>query len=74
MRIFLFISSALALLISAHKFSLVDPSGQYKGALFFLLMGIQMLIAAALISEHRENQARKLETSKEENDRKGSGG
>ena len=74
MRIFLFISSALALLISAHKFSLVDPSGQYKGALFFLLMGIQLLIAAALISEHREDQARKSETSKEENDRKGSGG
>lgn len=56
MRIFLFISSALALLISAHKFSLTDPSGQYKGALFFLLMGIQLLIAAALISEHRESQ------------------
>ena len=56
MRIFLFISSALALFISAHKFSLIDPSGQYKGALFFLLMGIQLLIAAALISEHRESQ------------------
>ena len=65
MRIFLFISSALALLISAHKFSLVDPSGQYKGALFFLLMGIQLLIAAALISEHRESQTSKSSTSDE---------
>jgi len=63
MRIFLFISSALALLISAHKFSLADPSGQYKGALFFLLMGIQLLIAAALISEHRESQKPKPSAS-----------
>ena len=65
MRIFLFISSALALLISAHKFSLADPTGQYKGALFFLLMGIQLLIAAALISEHRESQTSKSSISEE---------
>lgn len=56
MRIFLFLCSALCLLLAAHRFSIAEPSGQYKGALFFLLIGIQLLITAALISEHRESQ------------------
>lgn len=74
MRIFLFLSSALALLISAHKFSLADPSGQYKGALFFLLMGIQLLIAAALISEHRDSQTPKSLTLEEKKEIDEAGG
>lgn len=53
MRIFLFIVS---LLLATRQFSLAEQTGQYKGALFLLLIGIQLLIAAALISEHRESQ------------------
>ncbi len=68
MRIFLFLCSALSLLLAAHKFSLAEPSGQYKGALFFLLMGIQLLIAAALISEHRESQTPKSSAPEEKED------
>lgn len=68
MRIFLFLSSALSLLLSAHKFSLAEPSGQYKGALFFLLMGIQLLITGALVSEHQESQTPKSPPSVEEKD------
>lgn len=73
MRIFLFLCSALSLLLATHKFSLADPSGQYKGALFFLLMGIQLLIAAALISEHRESQTPKSPQSVEKEDGKEAG-
>lgn len=65
MRIFLFLGSALSLLLAAHKFSIAEPSGQYKAALFFLLMGIQLLIAAALISDHRESQTPKAPTPEE---------
>jgi hypothetical protein len=67
MRTFLFLCSALSLLVSAHKFSLVEPSGQYKGALFFLLIGIQMLITGALIGGHQDERDLKsqMETEKE---------
>ncbi len=73
MRTFLFLCSALSLLLSAHKFSLAEPTGQYKGALFFLLMGIQLLITGALISEHQESQTPKSSTSTEEKDDKEAG-
>ncbi len=56
MRTFLFLCAAVSLLISAHKFSLVDASGQYKSALFFLLIGIQMLITGALIGDHQDER------------------
>ena len=73
MRIFLFLCSALSLLLAAHKFSLAEPSGQYKGALFFLLMGIQLLITGALIAEHRESQTHKSPPSAEKKDDKEAG-
>lgn len=73
MRTFLFLCSALSLLLSAHKFSLAEPSGQYKGALFFLLMGIQLLITGALIAEHRESQTTKSLPSAEKKDDKEAG-
>jgi hypothetical protein len=73
MRTFLFLCSALSLLLSAHKFSLAEPSGQYKGALFFLLMGIQLLITGALIAEHRESQTPKSPPSAEKKDDKEAG-
>ena len=66
MRNFLFLCAAVSLLISAHKFSLVDASGQYKSALFFLLIGIQMLITGALIGGHQDERDLKsqMETEK----------
>ncbi len=73
MRTFLFLCSALSLLLAAHKFSLAEPSGQYKGALFFLLMGIQMLVTGALIGEHRESQTPKSPPSAEKKDDKEAG-
>lgn len=59
MRIFLFILSTLSLLLAAHRFYLAEHTGQHKGGLFFLLIGIQLLVAAALISGHREEHTSK---------------
>jgi hypothetical protein len=56
MRVFLFILSVLSLLLSAHRFSLAEGTGQFKGALFLLLVGIQLLIAAALIGDQRDDR------------------
>lgn len=70
MRTFLFLCSALSLLISAHKFSLAEPSGQYKGALFFLLLGIQMLITGALIGGHQDERDLKSQAETEGESRK----
>jgi hypothetical protein len=68
MRIFLFILSGLSLLLAAHRFSLAEGTGQFKGGLFFLLIGIQLLVAAALIGGHREDRASKSSTSTEKED------
>lgn len=73
MRTFLFLCSALSLLVSAHKFSLAEPSGQYKGALFFLLLGIQMLITGALIGDHQDERDLKAQKAVDQEDRKEAG-
>ncbi len=70
MRIFLFLSSALSLLLSAHQFSITEHTGQNRGALFFLLIGIQLLIIGALVHDHQEERARKSQTSVDKEDRK----
>ncbi len=70
MRTFLFLCSAVSLLISAHKFSLVEPSGQYKSALFFLLIGIQMLITGGLIGGHQDERDLKSQAESEKEERK----
>ncbi|NJL16202.1 MAG: hypothetical protein HC938_02415 [Nitrospira sp.] len=57
MRIFLFAFSIVSLLLAAHQFSRAEQTGQFKGALFLLLISIQLLIAGALISQHREERA-----------------
>ena len=69
MRIFLFILSVLSLLLAAHRFYLAEHTGQHKGGLFFLLIGIQLLIAAALISGHREEHISKSPTEADKEDR-----
>ncbi len=73
MRTFLFLCAAVSLLISAHKFSLVDASGQYKSALFFLLIGIQMLITGALIGGHQDERDLKSQTDGEVEEKKAAG-
>ena len=73
MSIFLFLSSALSLLLSAHQFSITEHTGQNRGALFFLLIGIQLLITAALVHDHREDRATKSPTSTEKEDGKEAG-
>ncbi len=73
MRTFLFLCAAVSLLISAHKFSLADASGQYKSALFFLLIGIQMLITGALIGGHQDERDLKSQTESEKEGPKAGG-
>ena len=73
MRIFLFLSSALSLLLSAHQFSITEHTGQNRGALFFLLIGIQLLIIGALVHDHQEERARKSQTSAKNEDHKEAG-
>ncbi len=73
MRIFLFLCSAISLLLAAHRFSLAEGTGQFKGGLFFLLIGIQLLIAAALIGDHREDRISKSPPLAQEEDRKEAG-
>ncbi len=73
MRTFLFLCSAVSLLISAHKFSLAEPSGQYKSALFFLLIGIQMLITGALIGDHQDERDLKSQIESEKEEKKTAG-
>jgi len=73
MRIFLFVLSIISLLLAAHQFTLTEQTGQFKGALFLLLIGIQLLIAAALISQHREERAQSssMEGDKEDHENAG---
>jgi len=73
MRIFLFVLSIISLLLAAHQFALTEQTGQFKGALFLLLIGIQLLIAAALISQHQEERAQSssMEGDKEDHENAG---
>jgi len=57
MRIFLGVLSALSLLLAARRFYASEDIGYDIGALFLLLIGIQLFIAAVLVHEHQ--QARK---------------
>ena len=73
MRIFLFVLSIVSLLLATRQFSISEQTGQFKGALFLLLIGIQLLVTAALISEHREERARTSAASTETEDRREAG-
>ena len=73
MRILLVVLSALSLLIAAHRFSLAEHTGQNREALFFLLVGIQLLITAALVWDHRESQTPKPTPPAEDEDKKEAG-
>lgn len=71
MRIILFVLSIVSLLLATRQFSISEQTGEFKGALFLLLIGIQLLIAAALISEHREERMKKSSASEEREKRIG---
>ena len=73
MRSFLFLCSAISLLLAAHRFSLAEGTGQFKGGLFFLLIGIQLLIAAALIGGHREDRTTNSPKATDKEDSKEAG-
>ncbi|MDH5740670.1 MAG: hypothetical protein OEY77_10140 [Nitrospira sp.] len=73
MRIFLSVLSIVSLLLATRQFSLAEQTGEYKSALFLLLIGIQLLISAALISEHREERTKKSSASAEMENRKETG-
>ncbi|MBI3355561.1 MAG: hypothetical protein HY038_02085 [Nitrospirae bacterium] len=73
MRIFLGVLSALSLLLAARRFSLSENTGYDMGALFFLLIGIQLLIAAALVNEHQQDHRPKSPASTDKGEGKESG-
>jgi hypothetical protein len=66
MRIFLGVLSALSLLLAARRFYLSENVGYDIGALFLLLIGIQLFVAALLVHEHQESRARKPKDREEE--------
>ena len=72
MRIFLSVLSALALLLAARRFHISENTGHDIGALFLLLIGIQLLIAAGLIHRRQQDRTQRLpgSTDKGEADEK----
>ncbi|MCP9448489.1 MAG: hypothetical protein NNA21_00295 [Nitrospira sp.] len=56
MRIVLLGLSALAIGLATRRFYLTEHIGYDVGALFFLLVGIQLLVAAMLFGERSESQ------------------
>lgn len=73
MRIFLFAFSIVSLLLAAHQFSRAEQTGQFKGALSLLLIGIQLLIASTLIYQHREERTKKSSASTDKGDNREAG-
>jgi hypothetical protein len=58
MRIFFGVLSALAFWFASRRFARSEDAGYDIGALFLLLIGIQLFIAAALF--HEQHQSRTL--------------
>ncbi|MCP9439944.1 MAG: hypothetical protein NNA20_12145 [Nitrospira sp.] len=58
MRIVLLGLSMLAIGLATRRFYLTEQIGYDVGALFLLLVGIQLLVAAMLFGERSENQDR----------------
>ncbi len=59
MKIFLGVLSALSLLLAAERFYVSESAGHDFGAVFFLLVGIQFLIAAALVGKIQQDSTPK---------------
>ena len=73
MRIFLGLLAVVAILLASRRFSLSESVGYDIGALFLLLIGIQLLITAALIHESQESRTPKPPTSADTPEAKASG-
>jgi len=56
MRIFLGLLSAISLTLATRRFYLLEETGYDIGALFFLLIGVQLLVAAVLVHEHQQSR------------------
>jgi CBS-domain-containing membrane protein len=59
LRIVLLLLSALAMLLASRRFYLSEEIGYDVGALFLLLSGIQLLIAAVVFHEQHESRTPK---------------
>jgi hypothetical protein len=59
MRIFLGVLSAISILLATRRFYLSEDTGYDIGALFLLLIGIQLLVAAALVHEQQQSRTTK---------------
>ena len=69
-RIVLLILSAVAILVASRRFHLSENIGYDKGALFLLLVGIQLLVAAALFHERHETHNSKPDHSTKDQEAK----
>ncbi len=54
MRIVLALLSVIALLLATRRFYRSEDAGYDIGALFLLLIGIQLFVAAMLVHEHQQ--------------------
>jgi hypothetical protein len=70
MRIFLGALSVMSLLLAAKRFYLSEDTGYDIGALFLLLIGIQLFVAAILVHEHQQSRSSKQPAATEREERK----
>jgi hypothetical protein len=73
MRIFLGLLAAVAILLANRRFFRSESVGYDVGALFLLLIGIQLLITAALIHQSQESRTPKSPTSADKHETEASG-
>ncbi len=59
MKIFLGVLSAISILFAAERFYVPESAGYDFGAVFLLLVGIQFLIAAALVGKTQQDSSPK---------------
>lgn len=59
MRFVVLVLSMLAILLASWRFYRAERVGYDVGALFLLLIGIQLLVTAAIFHEHHESRTRK---------------
>jgi hypothetical membrane protein len=68
MRFVLLGLSVLAILMASRRFYRSEHVGYDVGALFLLLIGIQLLVAAGIFHEHHESRTRKPSASDKNQD------
>lgn len=74
MRIVLALLSVIALLLATRRFYRSEDTGYDIGALFLLLIGIQLFVAAILVHEHQQTRGPRQsvkDASEENNGQKG---